>query len=132
MSSVLIATPMFVALVGWAVGLLAYWIGRKLKLRRATEIAAILGLVVATVAFGPAVVLIAKATTTTLIDMDPREGERRLSHYGLPANTTSDFCYRISSHGVTFVGRFSDVRNGLLELDEYKKLESSSLQSCAR
>lgn len=95
-----------VTAVGSSIGLLLFWIGRRLRFRRSVEIAAISGIGVALIAFVPACVLIARATTTTLIDVDPREGERLLSWIGLPANTTSDFCYRRSAVGITVLADF--------------------------
>src|SRR5436190_6250726 len=106
MSIVLPLSAMLVALVGWAVGFLAYSIARKFYARGASAFAILSGFAVAMALFVPTLVLLGKASTTTLVDMDPREGERRLKPWGLPASTTSDFCYRHSFVGVEVMADF--------------------------
>ena len=75
---------------------------------------AIAGFIVATASFVPAISCLSKATTTTLIAMDPREGERRLSFVGVPANTTSDFSYRYALVGTTVLADFQMSENDFL------------------
>lgn len=49
---------------------------------------------------------LAKASTTTLVGIDGREGEQRLSNLGLPPGSTSDFCLRYSAVGSSPVADF--------------------------
>jgi len=68
--------------------------------------AIVVGVALILVLFVPVCRLLANATTTTLIGVNPRVGERKLEPYGLPPNTTSDFCYRFSLVGITILADF--------------------------
>ncbi|MCG8584255.1 MAG: hypothetical protein MI757_06045 [Pirellulales bacterium] len=54
----------------------------------------------------PMILLTTRLTTTTKIDIDPRQGEQYLESENLPPGTTSDFCYRYSFVGVTELADF--------------------------
>ena len=86
---------------------LIMWIGRRLRTRRTINIlAALSGIAVVLASVIPAIVLLSTTATTARIAIDPREGEKRLAQFGLPANTTSDFCYRISAVGISVLADF--------------------------
>lgn len=93
--------------IGAGLGALVFFMTRR---RVAQKFAAGLAIFFAlglTVSLTPLfLVSLAKAGTTTLIDLNPREGEKRLSFVGLPKNTTSDFCYRVSVVGTTLLADF--------------------------
>jgi hypothetical protein len=106
MSGVILVGALLAMVAGWGVGLLFFAIGRRIGARRSTEIATLVGLGFAVISFVPVLGWLAQISTTTLIAMDPRQGEKKLEHFGLPPNATSDFCYRISAVGVMVLADF--------------------------
>jgi hypothetical protein len=64
-------------------------------------VAVLAGIITTIVSFPLSARWVVRAATTTLVDIDPREAERRLSNIGLPPNTASDFCLRYSPLSVS-------------------------------
>jgi hypothetical protein len=107
MSIVLLLAPLCSLVAGIAAALSVRWMAKLCGFSKiGCGVSSCVGILLFVVLFVPMFGWVAAALTTTLIDVDPRVGERRLEPYGLPPNTTSDFCYRFSLAGITVLADF--------------------------
>ena len=110
---------------GTVFGVAAFQAARRLRIGILTvNVAVIAGFVTVVALFIPIMIGVVAASTTMKIDMNPREGERCLSFIGLPANTTSDFCYRRSAVGVAVLADFQMAENDFLRWMQTQKWEA--------
>jgi len=105
---ILILSSIIATTVGVVIGQLIYKLAdRHGRPKLGTVMANLVGFGVGIALFVNLVGWLANASTTTLIDMDPHDGEQRISFLGGPPQNTSDFCYRRSAAGVLLMADFN-------------------------